>query len=106
MKLWIIATRLLAVHVLTALSGYAAGDQGYPDKPVRMIVPFAPGGGTDITGRLVAQNLSELWGVSVVIDNRPGAGSVVGTGMAAKAVPDGYTLAVTSMSHAINATLY
>jgi tripartite-type tricarboxylate transporter receptor subunit TctC len=71
-----------------------------------MIVPFAPGGGTDITGRLIAQKLSETWNVPVVIDNRPGAGSTVGEDIAAKAAPDGYTLGVTSMSHAINATLY
>jgi tripartite-type tricarboxylate transporter receptor subunit TctC len=73
---------------------------------VRFIVPFAPGGGTDITARLIGQKLGELWNVPVVIDNRPGAGSTVGTDMAAKAAPDGYTIGVTSMSHPINATLY
>jgi tripartite-type tricarboxylate transporter receptor subunit TctC len=71
-----------------------------------MILPFAPGGGTDITGRLIAQRLSDAWGVPVVVDNRAGAGSTVGTDIVAKAIPDGYTLGVTSMSHAINATLY
>jgi tripartite-type tricarboxylate transporter receptor subunit TctC len=86
--------------------GHAAGQPAYPTKPVRMIVPFAPGGGTDILGRLLAQKLSELWNVSVVVDNRPGAGSTVGTGATARAASDGYTLGVTSMSHAINATLY
>lgn len=93
------------LQLLTPSSG-AAGEHAYPTRPVRMIIPFAPGGGTDITGRLVAQKLSETWGVPVVIDNRPGAGSTVGTDIAAKAAPDGYTLGVTSMSHAINATLY
>ena len=78
----------------------------YPERPVRMILPFAAGGGTDITGRLIGQKLSELWNVPVVLDNRPGAGSTVGTAIVAKAVPDGYTLGMTSMSHAINATLY
>ena len=93
------------LQLLTPLSGQAA-QQAYPTRPVRMIVPFAPGGGTDITGRLIAQKLSETWNVPVIVDNRPGAGSTVGTDIAAKAAPDGYTLGVTSMSHAINATLY
>jgi tripartite-type tricarboxylate transporter receptor subunit TctC len=97
---------LCTLQILIALSGNAAAQQPYPSKPVRFIVPFAPGGGTDITARLIAQKLSELWNVPVVIDNRPGAGSVVGTDIAAKAAPDGYTIGVTSMAHPINATLY
>lgn len=80
--------------------------QAYPSRPVRMIVPFAPGGGTDFIGRLVGQKLGEAWKAPIVIDNRPGAGSTVGTAMTAKALPDGYTICATSMSHAINATLY
>jgi tripartite-type tricarboxylate transporter receptor subunit TctC len=91
---------------LVLFSSLAAAQQPYPSKPVRMIVPFAPGGGTDTLGRLLAQKLSDLWGVSVVVENRPGAGSTVGTDFTARAAPDGYTLGVTSMSHAINATLY
>ncbi|MEA3157263.1 MAG: hypothetical protein QOK44_4852 [Betaproteobacteria bacterium] len=98
--------RLCALQILIALSANAAAQQTYPSKPVRFIVPFAPGGGTDITARLIGQKLSELWNVPVIIDNRPGAGSTVGTDMAAKAAPDGYTIGVTSMSHPINATLY
>lgn len=105
-KLCIILTRVWALQILITLSGNAAAQQPYPSKPVRLIVPFAPGGGTDITGRLIAQKLSELWNVPVVVDNRPGAGSTVGTDIAAKAAPDGYTIGVTSMSHPINATLY
>ncbi|MGH9810595.1 MAG: tripartite tricarboxylate transporter substrate binding protein, partial [Terriglobia bacterium] len=80
--------------------------QAYPSRPVRMIVPFAPSGGTDFIGRLVGQKLGEAWKTPIVIDNRPGAGSTVGTAMTAKALPDGYTICATSMSHAINATLY
>jgi tripartite-type tricarboxylate transporter receptor subunit TctC len=80
--------------------------QAYPTKPVRMIVAFAPGGGTDIVGRIIGQKLTEMWPYPVVLDNRPGAGSTVGTAMAAKAPPDGYSITMTSMSHAINATLY
>lgn len=105
-KLRIHLTGLCALQILIALSGNATAQQAYPNKPVRFIVPFAPGGGTDITARLIGQKLSELWNVPVVIDNRPGAGSTVGTDLAAKAAPDGYTIGVTSMSHAINATLY
>ena len=100
------AMRLCALAMLLIAGAPVEAQQGYPVKPVRMIVPFAPGGGTDTLGRLLAQKLSEIWNVSVVVENRPGAGSTVGTDLAARAAPDGYTLGVTSMSHAINATLY
>ncbi len=93
--------------VIGCLSGGGASAQvAYPSKTVRMVVPFAPGGGTDTLGRLLAQKVAEMWGVSVVVENRPGAGSTVGTDVVARAAADGYTLGVTSMSHAINATLY
>jgi tripartite-type tricarboxylate transporter receptor subunit TctC len=95
-----------ALGIFLLLGGHADAQQAYPAKPVRMIVPFAPGGGTDTLGRLLAHKLGELWNVQVVVENRPGAGSTVGTDLTAKAQPDGYTLGVTSMSHAINATLY
>jgi len=78
----------------------------YPAKPIRIIVPFAPGGGTDLTARLVGQRLSERFGQSVIIDNRPGAGTMLGTELALKSAPDGYTLMIASASHAINPTLY
>lgn len=78
----------------------------YPVRPVRMIVPLAPGGGSDIVGRFVAQALTDRWGQSVVVDNRPGAGSIVGTGIAAKAAGDGYTLLVSSSSIAISPALH
>lgn len=82
----------------------AAGD--FPDKPVRMVIPLAPGGGSDIVGRIVAQGLTEHWGRTVVVDNRPGAGSVVGTAIVAKTPGDGYTLLVSSSSFAISPALY
>src|SRR5687767_5764325 len=83
-----------------------AHSQPYPTKPVRMVIAFAPGGGTDIVGRIIAQKLSEIWPHPVVVDNRAGAGSIVGTEIVAKAVPDGYTIQMVSMSHALNLALY
>jgi len=78
----------------------------FPAHPVRFIVPFTPGSATDALARVLSQKLSEVWGEQLVVDNRAGAGSVVGTGIAAKSVPDGYTLLMVSASHAVNATLY
>jgi len=75
-----------------AVTPLVASAQGYPSKPVRLIVPFPPGGATDISARIVGQKLSEMWGQTVVIENRGGAGGNVGAAEAARAVPDGYTL--------------
>ena len=80
--------------------------QGYPTKPVRIIVPAAPSGGLDIMARVVGQPLSGMWGQSVVVDNRPGAGVMLGTEMASKATPDGYTLLVVNANLAPNAILH
>jgi tripartite-type tricarboxylate transporter receptor subunit TctC len=89
-----------------AAGGVNAQTGNFPAKPIRMIVPLAPGGGSDIVARVLAQALSEYWGRAVVVDNRPGAGSTVGTALAAKAAPDGYTLLVSSSSLAISPALY
>ena len=78
----------------------------FPVRPVRVIVPLAPGGGSDIVARIAAVALAEVWGQSVLVDNRPGAGSAVGTAIAAKAPADGYTLLVSSSSIAITPALY
>lgn len=82
----------------TGLQSYAAhaGEAEYPNRPVRLIVPFAAGGGTDIIGRLAAQGLTDAWGQSVVVDNRTGAGGAIGVGIVAKSTPDGYTLLLAS----------
>ncbi len=88
----------------TALAQDAAAN--YPSKPVRVIVPFAPGGGLDISTRLIGQKLTEKWGQNIVVDSRPGAGTIVGTEIASKAVPDGYTLLMITTTFAINPGLH
>jgi len=98
--------RLLpAVLVALALTS-AAFAQDYPNRPVRLIVPFPPGGSNDVVGRLVAKQLSTELGQQVFVDNHPGAGGVIGTQAAANAAPDGYTLLVVSLAHAVNPALY
>jgi tripartite-type tricarboxylate transporter receptor subunit TctC len=86
-------------------SGNAAAQQ-YPTKSIRMIVPFAPGGPTDVIARIVAAKLSESFGEQVVVDNRAGAGGNIGMGLAANASPDGYTILVVSSSYVVNPGLY
>jgi tripartite-type tricarboxylate transporter receptor subunit TctC len=85
---------------------WSAHGQNYPTKSIRLIVPFAPGGGTDLIGRIVAQQMAEALGQQFVVDNRGGAGSVLGSDLASKAPPDGYTLLLGNISLAFNASLY
>jgi len=87
------------------LVGPAFG-QNYPNRPVRIVVPYPPGGGTDILARTLAQKLTELLGQPVVVDNRAGANGIIGTDQAAKAKPDGYTVLIAIATHAINPMLY
>lgn len=91
--------------VLSALVTGVAGAQQYPTRPIRFIVPFPPGGGNDIVGRIVAQKLAEGLNQTVVVDNRGGAGGTIGTDMTAKSPPDGHTMLVNNISLAVNATL-
>ena len=95
----------IAIAATLALPPAPAAAQSYPVRPVRLIVPFAPGAASDITGRLVAQKLAEGFNQSFVVDNRPGAGGNIGHDLAAKAPPDGYTLVLANESLAINASL-
>jgi len=96
---------LLKAAVLLAMTA-AASAEDYPNKPVRLIIPFPPGGSNDVVGRMFATQLSEKLGKQVVVDNRGGAGGVIGTEVAANAPPDGYTLLIISIAHSVNPWLY
>ncbi len=96
----------LSILVASALLAPLAIAQEYPVRPIRFIAPFAPGGGNDITSRIVAEGLTQALGKPVIVDNRPGAGSIIGTEIVAKAAPDGYTLLNAGISIAFNVALY
>ena len=96
---------VLAASIVLASAAPALA-QTYPNKPVKLVVPFPAGGGTDIVGRLIAQKLADSWQQPVVVDNKPGANTLIGTEYVASAPADGYTLLMASPSHTINASLY
>ena len=98
------AVSLLAVAA--ALGASSASAQEYPTKPVKIIVPFAPGGSADVYGRAVALRLQEVMKQSFIVENRPGAGSLIGTDAVAKSAPDGYTLLLMSNTHTVNESLF
>ena len=104
------STRRIPALVLSAtlvsLGMADAGAQDYPTHPIRVVVPFSPGGAVDGPMRIIAQEVSKRLGQQIVVDNRPGAGATIGTEVVAKAAPDGYTLLLASQTNAISATLY
>jgi tripartite-type tricarboxylate transporter receptor subunit TctC len=99
-----VATALLGLAL--AMPVLAAQPEQYPVKPIRIVVPFAPGGSNDLLGRIVAQKFTEAWGQPAIIDNRPGGGSTIGIEVVVRAAPDGYTVLTTSGGIAINVSLY
>jgi tripartite-type tricarboxylate transporter receptor subunit TctC len=100
-----IRSLVLSMGLMSSLAAAPSLAQSYPNKPVRVIVPFAAGGPADVYARFMAQRLQDALGQSFVIDNRPGAGSVIGTDAVAKAAPDGYTLLLMSNAHTVNESL-
>lgn len=99
-----ISARLSALMVTTALAVTTAF-AAYPDKPIRLVVPFAPGGGTDLIARSLAAGMTQALGQTVLVDNKPGAGTIIGTDAIAKSAPDGYNLLVATFAHAVNPSL-
>jgi tripartite-type tricarboxylate transporter receptor subunit TctC len=96
---------LLVLTLVAAASNSAAADD-YPSRSIRLIIPFPPGGSNDVVGRIVANQLGKRLGQQVFVDNRAGAGGVVGSDLAAKATPDGYTLLIISIAHVVDPWLY
>ena len=100
-KFWLAALAAAAIGI----AGAAAAAGQYPNKPIRMVVPFPPGAASDFLARTVGQKLNELYGQQVVIDNRPGAGGIVGSTLISKGATDGYTLGMVGQPHLVNALL-
>lgn len=98
--------RVLSVMLALVPAHHALAQADYPSKPIRLIVPFAPGGGTDIVARVLAQKLTESFGRTVIVDNRAGGGGTMGVETAVRATPDGYTAIIMSGSYATNAAIY
>src|SRR3954462_11532462 len=96
----------LALSLFAALSVAPASAQSYPAKPIRLLVPFGPGGVGDITSRAVMQKMSEAMGQQIIIDNRPSAGGIVETETVAKSEPDGYTLMLLNNTNAVSAAMF
>lgn len=100
------AIRIFVLCLIGLFGQGQAFSQSFPTKPIRLVVPFPPGAGTDALARAIAVRLSESLGQPVIVENRPGAGATLGTNLVAKAAPDGYTMLLSSTSHAINPSIY
>lgn len=96
----------LAAVGLSVASVAAFAQSAYPNRPIRLVLPYPPGGGTDIVARLLSQKMSQSMGQPVIVDNKPGASTIIGTDQVAKAAPDGYTIGLITDSHAINPTFF
>ena len=96
----------IAAGALTLAAGSVCGQDKFPNKPIRMLIPFSAGSATDFFARAVGQKMSENWGQQVVVDNRPSAGGVIASELLLSAAPDGHTLMMVSIGHAVNASLY
>src|SRR4051812_2060710 len=103
-KTYAMAALLLPLH--PGICAHAADMAAYPARPVRLIIPFSPGGGSDIVGRLISPSLTQLAGQQFVVDNRPGGNTVIGAGLVANAPGDGYTLLLANANFSINAALF
>ena len=102
---WRLTAIFVAIVTTTLIAGTAVA-QSWPSKPIRFIVPYPPGGGTDIVARLIAPKMSQSLGQTVVVDNRPGASTIIGSEMLAKAAPDGYTFGMITDSHVMNPAFF
>ena len=99
-------TTVAALLVLASLIAHQSHAQDYPNRPIRMVMPFGPGGPTDIVARLLAQHLSPRLGQPVIVENRAGANGIIGSEIVARAAPDGYTLLIAPTAHVINPSIY
>jgi len=107
MREWRVPALCLAVMAWAVVTSVPAAAQSFPARPAKLVVPFPPGGPLDATGRAIAQKLTELWGQSVIVENKPGAGGNIGADFVAKSAPDGYTVVMGALStHAVNPSLY
>jgi tripartite-type tricarboxylate transporter receptor subunit TctC len=98
-----LAPAVAACTLIASLGAAAAGtQQNYPNRPIRLIVPYPPGGTTSTFARLIGQRITESWGQNVIVDNRPGGNTIIGTEALAKAAPDGYTIMFVDSAHVVN----
>ncbi len=96
----------LALTAMLAAASMHGAAQSYPVRPIRLLIPFPPGGGADISGRLIGKALTDRWNVQIVVDNRPGGSNIIATEIVARSNPDGYTLLMATATHAINPSMF